>query len=46
MQILDLSHTISSSMPVYPGDQGVDIVTAGVIGKDGAPVRAIARVEK
>ncbi len=35
MKILDLSHAISSDMPVYPGDQGVEIVTAGDIGKDG-----------
>ena len=35
MQILDLSHTITNETPVYPGDQAVNIVSAGSFAKEG-----------
>ena len=33
--IVDLSHTINSQTPVYPGDPAVEIVASGDIAKDG-----------
>ena len=35
MQILDLSHTITDHMPVYPGDPPVLVEAAGIVAKDG-----------
>ncbi len=35
MQIIDLSHTIANSTPVYPGDPSVNIVIAGSFSKQG-----------